>query len=206
MTSSMKGESPAAAIRRASVDSFIPVASLPGTDITNRKAASRAVVDGEVIKVARGLYYKGRRTTYGMTRPSTERIVAAALGGRGHGPAGHSAAAMWGVTTQVSPSMRVATLKHTNALNDVALVHRSNLARVDLSTREIALLELLRDPNAYVESGWDSFVDAVRSAAGEGLVDLKRVAVAARTEHDRATRDNLERLLSSLASMKEFAA
>lgn len=188
--------SPAAVIREAPEKSFVHVDRLPGSPTAARKAASRAAREGLLLPVRRGLYYRGRRTRYGLTAPRADEVARAVLGTRGVGPVGYSAARAWGVTTQVPPVWHVATLRTVEPINGVKQHERKNLARMDLNEKEIALLELLRAPDVFVEAGWNSLVRKVRDAAriGEIRVDLLRTTVPG--EYNRAVRDNFARLES----------
>lgn len=118
------------------------------------------------------------------------------LGKRGVGPVGYSAARAWGVTTQIPPAWHVATLRTVDPIDGVKQHDRKNLARMDLNEKEIALLELLRAPEVYVEAGWDELVRNVRHAVkiGEVRVDMMRTVVPG--EYNRAVRDNFARLES----------
>src|SRR5680860_1671520 len=92
---------PAAAIRSARPRSFVRLETLPGTAAARRKAASRAVADGDLINVRHGLYDRGAKTRYGMTGPSAVEVALETLGRKGVGPAGFSAAREWSLTTPV---------------------------------------------------------------------------------------------------------
>jgi hypothetical protein len=190
--------SPAAVIREMPVMSFVRVDRLPGTPAAARQAASRAVRDGLLVPVRRGLYYRGRRTRYGMTRPRPEEVARVLLGDRGVGPAGYCAARAWGLTTQVPAAWHVAALRTVDQIDGVVQHDRKNLARVGLNELEIALLELLRDPEVYVEVGWDVFVGKVRAALDSGQVDAERLSEAVAGEYNRAVRDNHARLFSEI--------
>lgn len=189
--------SPAAAIRDTPEESFVRVDGLPGSSTAARKAASRAVKTGLLVPVRRGLYYRGRRTRYGLTSPRPEEIARAVLGARGIGPAGYSAARAWGVTTQVPPVWHVATLRTVDPIDGVVQHDRKNLSRADLNEKEIALLELLRSPDVYVEAGWDALVGKVRSALRAGEIRAERLREAVPGEHNRAVRDNFARLVTA---------
>lgn len=191
--------SPAAVIRETPERSFVHVARLPGSSTAARKAASRAVQDGLLLPVRRGLYYRARRTRYGVTAPRPDEVARAVLGTRGVGPAGYSAARAWGVTTQVPPVWHVATLRTVDPIEGVAQHERKNLARADLNEKEIALLELLRSPEVYVEAGWDVLVDRVRTSLRSSEVDLERLREAVPGEYNRAVRDNFARLVEATA-------
>lgn len=69
---------------------------------------------------------------------------------------------------------------------------------MDLNEKEIALLELLRAPEMYVEAGWDELVRKVRHAVkvGEVRVDMMRTVVPG--EYNRAVRENFARLESDV--------
>lgn len=191
--------SPAAAIRATPVSAFVRVANLPGTPAAARKAASRAAHDGELVPIRKGLYYRGRRTRYGMTRPKVEEIVREVLGGRGVGPAGYSAARAWGVTTQVPSALEVSTLRSVDPVSGVKQVLRRNLARVDLNEKEIALLEVLRAPDVYVEAGWMALVRKVQESLKTGEIRKDALRTALPGERNVAVRINFERLADDLA-------
>lgn len=190
--------SPAAAIRSAPVRSFVHVNRLPGTATAARQAASRAARSGELLPVRRGLYYRGAMTRYGMTRPRIEEIAREVLGAAGNGPAGYSAAREWGVTTQVPSSFHVAALWTVDPIEGVTQHARSNRERVTLNAKEIALLELMRAPEVYVEAGWNILASNVRDALSDGAVNEGRLRVAVAGERSISVRENFDRLISDL--------
>jgi hypothetical protein len=190
--------SPAAAIRETPERSFVHVDRLPGSSTAARKAASRAVKDGLLLPVRRGLYYRGRRTRYGVTAPRADEIARAVLGTRGIGPAGYSAARAWGVTTQIPPVWHVATLRTVDPIDGVVQHERRNLARADLNEKEIALLELLRSPEVYAEAGWDALADNVSAALQAGEISADRLRNVVPGEYNRAVRDNFARLETAM--------
>lgn len=192
--------SPAAVIRETPENSFVRVDRLPGSSTAARKAASRAIKDGLLLPVRRGLYYRGRPTRYGIASPRADELVRAILGTRGIGPAGYSAARAWGVTTQIPPMWHVATLRTVDPIQGVVQHERKNLARVDLNEKEIALLELLRAPDIYVEAGWDALADKVRTALRVGDISAERLRQAVPGEYNRAVRDNFVRLETTVGA------
>lgn len=191
--------SPTGVIRSAPEGSFVQVSELPGTRAAARKAASRAARDGELVPVRPGLYYRGRRSRYGMTRPRAEEVARKVLGGRGVGPAGYSAARLFGLTTQVPAVWQVATLRVVDPIVGVKQYARRNLARVDLTETEIALLELLRAPEVYVEAGWSAFTEAIRVAVTKKEIRWEKVSDAVADERHVATRENFRRLSSQFS-------
>lgn len=191
--------SPATTIRATPEKGFVRVANLPGTPAAARKAASRAARDGDLVPVRKGLYYRGRRTRYGMTRPRVEEVAREVLGTRGVGPAGYSAARAWGVTTQIPAVLEMSTLRTVDAVDGVTQALRRNLARVDLNEKEIALLELLRAPDVFVEAGWETLTGLVREALHAGEVREGALRAAVPGERHVAVRTNFERLANDLA-------
>lgn len=191
--------SPTGVIRSAPEGSFVQVSELPGTRAAARKAASRAARDGDLVPVRPGLYYRGRRSRYGMTRPRAEEVARKVLGARGVGPAGYSAARLFGLTTQVPAVWQVATLRVVDPIDGVKQYARRNLARVDLTETEIALLELLRAPEVYAEAGWSAFTEAIRVAVAKKEIRWGKVSDAVADERHVATRENFRRLSSQFS-------
>ena len=194
----MNAMSPTAVIRSAPERSFVHVSRLPGSPAAARQAASRAARDGELVAVRRGLYFRGAKTRYGMTRPRVEDVAREVLGETGSGPAGYSAARAWGVTTQVPSTFHVATLWEVDSISGVTQHARRNKARATLNAKEIALLELLRAPDTYVESGWRVLVDRVREALSTGEVREVALRTAVATERSPAVRESFAELVDNL--------
>jgi len=189
---------PAATIRAIPARSFVRVEALPGGTVAARKAASRAASAGELVPVRRGLYYRGVPTRYGMTKPRAEEVAREVLGDRGVGPAGYSAARVWGVTTQVPPVLHLAALFLSDPIPGIKQSSRRNPARWELNSLEIALLELLREPDLLVEAGWGVLVDRVWGAMREGSIRLDALKAAVPGESSVAARGHFARLLDDL--------
>jgi hypothetical protein len=136
-----------------------------------------------------------------MTRPRVEEIIREVLGEAGNGPAGYSAAREWGVTTQVPPAFHIAALWPTAPIEGVMQYTRRNRERASLNAKEIALLELMRAPEVYVEAGWTVLVRKVRDALASGEAVEGRLRVAATGERNVAVRENFDRLVSDLAAL-----
>lgn len=193
---------PAMAIRDAVPRSFVRVATLPGSEAAARKAASRAVANGELMRVRKGLYYKGAKTRYGTVKPRVEDVVREVLGRQaGFGPAGFSAARMLGLTTQVPARMHVAALKTVESIDGVEQHKRSNLRRADLTEREVAVLEILRAPESYVEGGFPRFVHAVANLLESGGARWEVLRKVVEGEHNTAVRANFQAVDSRLAML-----
>jgi hypothetical protein len=192
--------SPSAVIRNAPERSFVHVNRLPGTAAAARQAASRAARSGELLPVRRGLYYRGAKTRYGMTRPRVEEVAREVLGEAGSGPAGYSAAREWGVTSQVPSSFHVATLWTTDPIPGVTQHARRNKERAKLNAKEIALLELMRAPDVYIEAGWNALVARVRGALVEKEVREEYLRAAVAGERNTTVRESFDRLVADLVA------
>lgn len=195
----MSRVSPAEAIRSAPERSFVHVSRLPGAATAARQAVSRAARSGEILPIRRGLYYRGVKTRYGMTRPRAEGLAWEVLGETGSGPAVYSAAREWGVTTQVPASFHVATLWPTDPIAGVTQHSRRNKERATLNPKEIALLELLRAADVYVEAGWGALVARVRDALAQSEVREEALRTAVAGERNIATWESFNKLVIDLA-------
>ncbi|WP_245571039.1 DUF6088 family protein [Glaciibacter superstes] len=193
-------EAPGARLRSLAPRSFVRPSALPGSSSSVRSALSLAARKGELLRVRKGLYYKGAKGRYGMTRPSTEEIAREVLGTVGVGPAGYSAARRLGLTTQVPAHLHVAVAGPVpEPISDVRIHRRNNMARRDLNETEIALLEVLRDPSTLVESGWEALVPSARALIRSREIDLERLTAAITGEGSRSARDNFDRLAVELS-------
>jgi hypothetical protein len=164
------------------------------------RVLSRLANYGELRKVRRGLYWRGRPTAFGMSRPSTADTIAAVVGTRGVGPAGLSAANGLGLTTQV-PALENVAVPHRapRPFGSVRFVDRSGRpgrALAGLGWTEVALLEVLGDWHHVIEVD-DS---TARSQLGElirsGSLRLDKLARAARDE-PATVRHRLKNLLAA---------
>ncbi|SOD73489.1 hypothetical protein SAMN05892883_2783 [Jatrophihabitans sp. GAS493] len=180
--------------------SFVHVDTLPGSRGAASSAASRAHKHGDLISIRKGLYWKGARTRYGMTRPSSEAIAVEVLGRVGVGPSGHTAARALGLTTQLpaTPALTVAGPVPTS-VPGVRVSRRNNMRRRELNYTEIALLELLRGSwESVVEGGWAALVAATADASERGTLRLDRVASAVDGERSPTARINYARLANDV--------
>lgn len=172
----LRKPSPTAYIAEANDRTYLRPADLPGTPEAARKALARAAKHGDLVKCARGLYWKGPRTRYGMAAPDKVSTALEILGEEGTGPAGFTAARTWGLTTQVPAQTRLATIatKDATSLKGIGLSKRANARRRSLRYEEIGLLEVLRDLN-LIEAGWPALVRAAKTAHAEGRINRNRI-------------------------------
>lgn len=187
---------PGDALAKVSRGKFVHVDDLPGTPAAKSSALSRAHKAGDLLLIRKGLYYKGTKTRYGMTRPSSEEIAAEILGPTGVGPCGYSAARALGLTTQVPsrPTLTVAGPVPTS-IPGVKVSKRNNMRRRKLRYMEIALLELLRgDWEATVDEGWPALASAYDAAIRTGQIRPSAVSDAIAGERSPTARTNYAKL------------
>jgi hypothetical protein len=164
------------------------------------RVLSRLANYGELRKVRRGLYWRGRPNAFGMSRPSTADTVAAVVGTRGVGPAGLSAANDLGLTTHV-PALENVAVPHRapRPFGSVRFVDRSGRpgrAVAGLGWTEVALLEVLGDWHHVIEVDETSARSQLGELIRSGSLRLERLARAARDE-PAAVRRRLKELLTA---------
>lgn len=182
-------------VRDAPFGAFIRTSDIPGSRAGVVTALSRLHASGELVRVRNGLYWKGVKSRFGPGRPNRVDAAIAAAGPEGAGPTGWAAAQMLGLSTQIPAEPEVAVAGPVPSLAGVKFHRRNNLARRDLNTLEIALLEVLRAYPAYSEVGPDGLKDRVCSLAADGELRLDAVAVVAGKERSPALRRNLKLIL-----------
>ncbi len=200
-------ESPGRYLEKVPVGTYVRVSELPGSTSAAKSAASRAAARGELSHVSKGLYYKGAKTRYGSLTPPVEDVAREVLGSAGVGPAGVSAARALGLTTQIPATTELVTIARVpEGLRHVRVSTRSNVARLDLTYIEIAVLEVLRTWRTTVDGGWSATVAAIAALVADGTVRLDALRRAAAREHHRELRDRMRDLLGELAATERSAA
>lgn len=196
-------DSPGKALAAIPSGSFVRVSDLPGSATARSCAVSRARQAGTLLQIRNGLYFKGVKTRYGITRPSSEDVATQVLGTTGVGPTGVSAARALGLTTQV-PALPHLTIAGTvpSSVPGALVSKRNNMGRRTLRYIEIALVELLRgDWERTVDDGWPALVSAVVAATHRSDIDIVAVGEVIRGERSPAARDNYRRLVSGLSGV-----
>jgi hypothetical protein len=181
-------------IKSAPAGTFFTRADFVGPDRAVESALSRLTQSGELLRVRRGLYWKGKATRFGTTRP-TPMQVALQVAGPGSGPAGVAAAHMLGLTTQVPGTAEVAVPGHVpEPLAGVRFRARSFDRRLRaLRPMEVAVLEVLRDLDA-VEVPWALAAQRLRELAGRGAIRAALLCEEAAEESVPAVRERLREL------------
>jgi hypothetical protein len=141
-------------VHASPIGTFVRWQDLAGPDGAVEAELIRMAIDGDIVKVRCGVYYRGKITRFGMTRPSLLE-VAIYVAGPGSGAAGVSAAHLLGLTTQVPGVVDVATAGAAPAPLDGVRFRVRPLGRNEhsLTRLEVAVIELLIDPEA-AEAPW----------------------------------------------------
>jgi hypothetical protein len=193
-------ETPGRYLEKLPAGSYVHVERLPGTPSAAKSAASRAAARGELVPLRRGLYYKGKRTRYGVATPSPEEVALEVLGREGVGPTGVSAARALNLTTQVPAVPELVTSGPVpTGIKGVRVHKRNNVARRHLNYVEIALLEVLRDWKFTTESSWDGVVAAVGAQVKARQVRPEMLLAAARGERKPEVKAAMRGLVGALS-------
>ena len=186
----------------ASRDRFWNPQDFSGAPLAVTKALSRREKAGELRRIRRGLYWRGPMTPLGMAPPSAMKLTKELVGTRGVGPAEGSAALALGLSTHVPRMTTVAVPGRVpeSPVETVRFVSRSaSRKRLDerLRPAEVALLEVSRDWDRYVEVSSPEAFDRIGRLIDDGTIRVERVAAASSTE-PAGSRSRLRSLLRAL--------
>ena len=169
--------------------SFVSVRDVGGSRSAVESAFSRLAAGGDVVRIRKGLYWKGATTALGMSLPRVEE-VALALGGPGSGPAGVAAAHWLGLTTQVPSIYLTAVPTRVPAPRREVRFTQRPVVRLlhSLTPSEVAVLEVLRAGPAVVETDWETLPEVIAGLAASREVRLAVLDRAAAAEPHRQAR------------------
>ncbi len=176
---------------------FLRSAEIPGSRAAVDTAMSRIAAEAGLVRVSRGLYWRGVNSRYGAGRPDP-LAVALAIAGPGAGPAGFSAARALGVTTQLPARPEVAVAGRVPEFAGAVFYKRNNLDRRGLDPVEVALLEVLRSWPTTSEVPWDELVVRVGEFVDRGDLDLDHTSGVAAAERNPARRDRFAALVDAV--------
>ena len=184
----------------ASSDRFWAVSDFDGAPTAVRMALQRLASQGELTRVRRGVYWRGRETRFGFTTSPPVQAVREVIGsGEAVGAAEWYATNLLGLSTQVSPRPVVAVSRRVpTGLSNVRVVNRaSRTARRDahLNEIEVTLLEALEGWDKYIELDSAAAVSRLQALLRRHDVRVDRLVRASRTESPRV-RERLRRLLA----------
>ena len=173
------------------------------------KALSRLAHVGELRRVRRGLYWRGAPTRLGMAPPPSDRLVHEVIDAPGTGPAGWSAGLALGLSTQVPRRETIAVPgrppRDPGTLKFVSRAASAKRRDERLRPHEVALLEVLRDWDTFVEVPTGAAVERIAGLADSGALRLDRIVRASATEPPRV-RERLRRLLDAIGRSSDAAA
>lgn len=194
-------------IDRAIPGRFFLSSDFPGPRSAVEPALSRlAADDPRVVRVRRGLYWKGVNSRFGPGRPRPEEVARAVAGDRGLGPTGWSASQALGLSTQVAPVRSLVLVgPPPTGIHGVRFHSRWNFGRLGLNYEEIALFEVLRDWPDHIEASWEELVRVVDRLATERRIRLDRIRRAAEGERSLSLRERLSNLMADLPNGRRSA-
>jgi Family of unknown function (DUF6088) len=147
----------------------------------------RLISRGELMRVRRGVYWRGKKSRFGMIGASQGEAVQKVLGAQeAVGATGWHATKLLGLSTQVSPVEALAvTHRRPEGLHNVKVssrAARSGRREAKLNGMEVTFLEALE--------GWDRYVEADSATALRRFLELldredvrvERLVRASRTE------------------------
>lgn len=190
------------AVNSRPADSFVrsrDLVTLTSSRSAIDTALHRVAKEGDIQFIRNGIYYKGKRTRFGMTRPDPMRVgfEIADLHGMsgGVGPSGYSAARALGLTTQM-PSRHELSVpgRAPGDTEHLHFVSRPPHTRSGLRPLEVAILEVLREWPRYSEADWTSLVRAVCKLESAGDVRLAKVVEVTEVERHLHAREQARRL------------
>lgn len=191
-----------------SKDRFWRPVDFEGSPEAVAQTLSRLERAGELVRVRKGLYWRGRPTVLGMSPPPAEEIVGKIVSRVGTGPAGMSASLALGLTTQV-PRYEIVAVpgrvpKDPPGIKFVSRSASGKRREEHLRRIEIAFLEVARDWDKLVEVPMDEAIARIEELIETGTIRTDRIVSASDTEPPK-TRERLRSLLTSLGRMGEVA-
>lgn len=180
---------------QAWIDALPPRTFLRADDLPiNRSDAQRLLTrlaadpHEPIVRARRGLYWTTPPPTPFGTELPDPLAIAMEIGGPGAGPSTWAAANVLQLTTQVPATTTIAVVGRAPCgLRHIEFVSRANAHRRDLTPREIAVLEVLRQHPAYSDHGWPTAASRLVRLHDAGNIDLARIITVARHQRDRRT-------------------
>lgn len=190
-------------VERRPVESFVrsrDLLALSPSRSAIDTALHRLTKDGHLRFIRSGIYYKGKRTRFGMTAPDPMLVgvTIAELHGMsgGVGPAGYSAARALGLTTQMPSRHELAVPgRAPGDTEHVHFVSRPAHTRSTLRSLEVAVLEMLRQWPRYSEADWPTFANVVHTLEDGGEIDVAKIVTVSQIERHVSARMLAHRLI-----------
>lgn len=142
---------------------------LPGLAVA--QALSRLARAGKIQRLSRGVYYRGRTTAFGPSRPNPDLLRSLAAQSRPIFSSGASAASLLGFSTQTPRRMEVSTLSGSlprKLIGDETRVHfRRPGTWATLSDKDAAVLDFLRNGGKFNELPEEQMIDRLLALLAE---------------------------------------
>jgi hypothetical protein len=147
----------------------------------------RLIARGELMRVRRGMYWRGKKSRFGMIGASQGEAVQKVLGAQeAIGATGWNATNLLGLSTQVSPVEALAvTHRRPEGLHNVKVssrAARSGRREAKLNGMEVTFLEALEGWDRYVEVDSATALDRFGELLNREDVRAERLVRASRTE------------------------
>lgn len=213
MANTSKAESIAQKVRQKvlrSKDRFWHVDDFDWSPAAVWDALSRLAEDGEITRVRRGTYWRGRQTRWGRSPTPAIAAVRDVVGDKeAIGAAGWMAANTVGLSTQVVPTPIVSvTRRLPTGFENIRLVSRAQRTgrrNARLSDAEVTLLEALGDWHRHSEVTPEVAVTRLLAYMTETHADPRKLVRASATE-PVVVRERLKALLMHGGLEDEAAA
>jgi Family of unknown function (DUF6088) len=147
----------------------------------------RLISRGELMRVRRGVYWRGKKSRFGMIGVSQGEAVQKVLGAQeAIGATGWNATNLLGLSTQVSPVEALAvTHRRPEGLHNVKIssrAARSGRREAKLNGMEVTFLEALEGWDRYVEVDSATALDRFGELLEREDIRAERLVRASRTE------------------------
>jgi Family of unknown function (DUF6088) len=160
---------------------------LAGSSAAVSHELRRLVEQGELVRLRRGLYWRGRKSRFGMSATPTRKALLEIVGkGEALGAAGWYATNLLGLSTQVSPVETLAiTRRPPEGLTGFKMIDRTSRSgrrQAKLNDTEVTVLEALEGWDRYVEADSDTALRRFVEVLGGDKVRVERLVKASPTE------------------------
>jgi hypothetical protein len=147
----------------------------------------RLIARGELMRVRRGVYWRGKKSRFGMIGASQGEAVQKVLGAQeAIGATGWNATNLLGLSTQVSPVEALAvTHRRPEGLHNVKVssrAARSGRREAKLNGMEVTFLEALEGWDRYVEADGPTALERFGELLEQDDIRVERLVRASRTE------------------------
>ena len=159
----------------------------PSKEIALAKLLSRMAASGELMKAAKGKYYKPRRTTFGVLKPAYEELVKDYLVKDGEiigYITGTAAFSQMGLTSQISSGIMIGVNKYRRPVMRAGYQVRFLLQENPIKEEYVDLLQILdaiklirEIPGASPAEACRIIIDLIKSLDDNRTAELERLSL-----------------------------